>query len=107
MLRETAAASAVFAACAVLLAGALGHLSIGIGLGAGLLIGSFNGHLVAGLLQRQAPFVAASVARLALVSALAILVAMLLGSAAWSVLIGVGAAQAVMAGTAVRQGLRA
>jgi hypothetical protein len=107
MLRETVAASAFLAASGILIAGLSGHLSVGIGLGAGLLIGSFNGHLVAGLLQRDAPFLAASIARLAFVSALAVLVALLLGSAAWAVLIGVGAAQAVMAVSAVRQGLRA
>ena len=107
MLSETLAASAVLAASAILVAGMLGHLPVGIGLGAGLLIGSFNGHLVAGLLARQAPFVTSSVIRLALVSALAVAVGLLLGSAAWAVLIGVALAQGVMVTAAVRQGLRA
>jgi hypothetical protein len=107
MLRETVAASAAIAASTILLAGLAGHLAVGIGLGAGLMIGAFNGHLVAGLLHREAPFLAASMARLAFVSAVAILVALMLGSAAWAVLLGVAAAQAVMVAAAVRQGLRA
>jgi hypothetical protein len=91
----------------VLIAGVAGHLSIGVGLGAGLVIGSFNGRLVAGTLEMGAPFVASSVLRMALVSATAILAALLLGIAAWAVLIGVGAAQLVMVAAGVRQGLRA
>jgi len=107
MLRETIAASAVLAGVAVIAFAAVGHLSIGIGLGAGLVIGSFNGHLVAVLLARETPFVMASVGRMAVVSAIAILASVILGATAWSVLIGVAVAQAVMVAAAVRQGLRA
>ena len=107
MVRETVVASAALAVIAVLIAGAAGHLSIGIGLGAGLVIGSFNGRLVAGTLEMGAPFVASSVVRMAAVSAMAILAALLLGIAVWAVLIGVGAAQLVMVAAGVRQGLLA
>ncbi len=107
VVRDTVAASAVLAAFVLAAAALLGHLSVGIGLGGGLMIGSLNGHLVAALLARETPFVASSVVRMASVSAIAVLAAVLLGSPAWAVLLGVGGAQLVMAGAGIRQGLRA
>lgn len=106
-VRETVAASAVLACIAVIAGIGLGHATIGIGLALGLLIGSFNGHLIVRMLRSGAPFVVSSLGRLALVSAVAILLAFILGASAWAVLIGVAGAQAVMVATAVRQGLRA
>jgi hypothetical protein len=106
LLRETVAASAALAAIAIVVAGIFGQISIGLGLGIGLLIGSVNGHAISFLLRREAPFVFASLVRLAMVSAIAILAATLLGSAAWWVLIGVALAQFVMVAAAVRQGVR-
>ncbi len=107
MVRETMVASAALAAVTVLIAGVAGYLSVGVGLGAGLLVGSFNGRLVAGTLEMGAPFVAMSLIRMAVVSAIAILAAVLLGISPWAVLIGVGAAQLVMVAAGIRQGLRA
>jgi hypothetical protein len=107
ILKETVAASAAAAAAAIAAAAGLGHLSLGIGLAAGLLIGAFNGHLVAGALVREIPFVAAAVLRMALLSAVAIAVALLLGGPIWSVLIGIAGAQVVMVATSIRQGVRA
>lgn len=107
MVRETVVASAALAAVTVLIAGVAGHLVLGVGLGAGLLIGSFNGRLVAGTLEMGAPFVAMSLIRMAVVTAIAIVAAVLLGITPWAVLIGVGAAQLVMVAASVRQGLRA
>ncbi len=107
LLRETVVSSAVVATITVFIAGVTGHLSLGVGLGAGLVIGSFNGRLVAGTLEMGTPFVASSVVRMAIVSAVAILAAVLLGIAVWSVLVGVGAAQLIMVAASVRQGLRA
>ena len=107
LLRETMIASALVAGIAIIAGLALGHLLVGIGLGAGLLLGSVNGHLVVGSLQRRLPFVAASVGRMMLISAGAILLAALVGSYAWSVLIGVAAAQLFLVAAAVRQGLQA
>ncbi len=107
MLRESVAASAALAALAVAAAAILGHLSVGVGLAAGLVIGAFNGHAVVGVLDRRMPFVVGTIARLAFFSLTAIAVAALLRSDAWSVLLGVGVAQVVMVGAAVRQGLRA
>jgi hypothetical protein len=107
VVRATVVASAALAAVTVLIASVGGHLSVGLGLGAGLLIGSLNGRLVAGTLDMGAPFVAMSLVRMAVVSALAILAAVLLGISPWAVLIGVGAAQLVMVAAGIRQGLRA
>lgn len=106
VVRDTMVASAAIAAAAVPIAGVAGHFSLGLGLGLGLVIGSFNGRLVAGTLDMGAPFVASSLVRMAVVSAIAILAAVLLGIAPWAVLIGVGAAQVVMVGASIRQGLR-
>ncbi len=107
MLRETVALSIVLAAFVLVAAALLGNFAIGLGLAAGLVIGSFNGHLVAGLMARETPFVAGSVVRMAIGSAVAIGAAFILGSQAWAVLLGVGAAQLVMVGAGIRQGLRA
>ena len=107
VLRETVVASAILAVVTVLIASAAGHLPLGLGMGAGLVIGSFNGRLVAGTLDIGAPFVASSLVRMAAVSGIAILVALVLGIAIWAVLIGVASAQLVMVVASVRQGLRA
>ena len=107
MVRETVVASAALAVVTVLIASIAGHESLGLGLGAGLLIGSFNGRLVAGTLDMGAPFVPSSLVRMAAVSAIAILAALLLGIAIWAVLIGVAAAQLIMVAASVREGLRA
>jgi hypothetical protein len=107
VLRDSTVVSVALAALSV--AGGLitAHPVAGFGMGAGLLIGSFNGRLVVATLEHRVPFALASVARLVLLSAIAIGLATLLGPSAWSVLIGVAAAQLVMVGTAIRQGLRA
>jgi hypothetical protein len=107
MLRDTVAVSTALAVLIVIASLIAGHLTIGIGLAAGLVIGSMNGHLLAALMARDMPFVAGSLTRMAIVSAVAVLAAFLLGSQAWAVLLGVGAAQLVMVGAGIRQGLRA
>lgn len=107
LVRDTLAASAVLAGAIVMVAALAGHLTIGIGLGAGVLIGSGNAYVVGALLDRVAPIVQGSVLRLAFFSALALGAALVLGSAVWSVVLGVGLAQFVMVATAVRQGMRA
>jgi hypothetical protein len=84
-----------------------GHLALGIGVGAGLLLGSLNGYVIQALLGRGTPMVAGSLARLVTFSLLAIGAALVLGTAAWTVPLGIGLAQLVMVGAGVRQGLRA
>lgn len=105
ILRETVVACAAAAAIAVVAGIVLGHVPTGLGLAAGLVIGAFNAHAVMSVLERKIPFVAGTVVRLVFFSATAIFLALLLRSDAWAVLLGVGAAQVVMATTAVRQGL--
>jgi hypothetical protein len=107
ILRDTVVACAAAAAVAVVAGILLGHFSTGLGLAAGLMIGAFNAHAVAGVLGRKVPFVAGTLVRLVFFSGTALLAAMLLRSDAWAVVLGVGVAQAVMAATAVRQGLTA
>ena len=107
MLRETVIASAILALVATTIAGLFGQMSTGIGLAAGLLLGSANGYAINVLLGQSAPFLAASMLRLAGFSALGLLLALVLGISAWPVMIGIGIAQLVMVGAGVRQGLRA
>jgi hypothetical protein len=107
MLRDTVVASAILAVAVATTAGLFGYLSIGLGLAAGLVVGSANGFAIAALLGNGAPFVAASVMRLATLTALALLVALAFGVSAWPVVLGVGAAQLVMVAAGVRQGMRA
>ena len=107
ILKDTVVASAAAAAVAIVAGIVLGQLSTGAGLAAGLLIGSLNGHALAALMSRGAPFVASTIVRLAAVSAVAIAVAMLLRSDIWAVLLGVGAAQGILVAASIRRGLRA
>ncbi len=107
MLRETVIASAVIALVATTIAALFGQISIGIGLAAGLLLGSANGYAIQVLLGHAAPFLAGSMLRLVTLSALALLLAVAFGIAAWPVMIGIAGAQLVMVGAGVRQGMRA
>jgi O-antigen/teichoic acid export membrane protein len=107
ILRETVAGSAVLGVLALFVGAIAGHSAVGLGTALGLVIGSSNGYLVIALLDRDSPFVFGSLMRLAALSAMAIGVALVFGSAPWSVLIGVAAAQVVMVAMSVRQGLRA
>jgi len=105
-VRDTVAASAAVAVVVLLVAAVSGQLTLGVGLGAGLVIGSLNGRLVAALVARDTPFVMGSVVRMAILSAVAVLAAVMLGTPAYAVLLGVGAAQLLMVGASIRQGLR-
>ena len=107
MLRDTVIASAILAVLVVSMSAALGQPAIGVGLAAGLLLGSANGFAIAGLLGQSAPFLAGSMLRLVVFSALGLLLAIVLGVSAWPVMLGVGGAQLVMVAAGVRQGLRA
>ena len=106
LFRETVIASAILALVATTIAALLGQMSTGIGLGAGLLLGSANGYAIDVLLGHSAPFLAASMLRLAGFSAVGLLLALALGISAWPVMVGVAGAQLVMAGAGVRRGLQ-
>ena len=107
ILRETVVACAILGLAAAAVTGVTGHTSFGIGTACGLLIGSTNAYLIVALLDHESSFLFGSLMRLAILSAVALGVALLLQSSAWTVLLGVGAAQLVMVGIGVRQGRRA
>ena len=106
MLRETVVASVALAAITAIGAVLLDQTLTGIGIAIGLILGSANGFLIARLFDPQGSFVGSSLARLSVVSALAIGAALMVGSAAWTVLIGVAAAQLVLVAAGLREGLR-
>jgi len=84
-----------------------GHLVSGAGLAAGLLLGPVNGYAIQELLVRRTPFRTASLIRLVALSSLVALAAVIFGTQAWTVPLGIGLGQLVMVGAGVRQGLRA
>jgi hypothetical protein len=106
LLRQNAIACAVLAVAVALVTALAGHPTLGFGLASGLLLGSLNGYLIQGLLGRGAPFVAASLLRLVFFSSLVLLAALTLRGNAWTLALGLGLAQLVMAGVAIRRGLR-
>ncbi|MHB8611840.1 MAG: hypothetical protein ACYDAL_05355 [Candidatus Dormibacteraceae bacterium] len=107
MLKVTMVGCAVLAAAAVVGSALTGHLGFGVGLATGLVLGSFNGYVIQGMLARRAPFRLASLMRLVAFSALVLVAALIFGPQAWTVPLGIGLAQLVMVAAGVRQGLRA
>ncbi len=103
---DTLAGSVALGLAVILVATASGHASAGLGIALGLVIGSANGYLIVALLDRNSSFLSASLMRLASLTALGVGGALLLGSSAWTVLLGMGAAQLVMVAAGVRRGLR-
>jgi hypothetical protein len=107
IVRATWATSVALASAAFLAGFVFDQRSIGLGLALGLVVGAANSELIQRVIDSAVPFVVASVMRMAAVSAVAILLAILVGASPTAVLLGVAAAQFVMAGAAVRQALRA
>ena len=107
IVRATWTASVALASIAFLGGIVLNQHSLGLGFALGLLVGAGNGELIQRVIDSGAPFVVSSVVRMAAVSAVALLAALLVGASPVAVLLGVGAAQFVMVAVAVRQGLRA
>lgn len=107
VLKVTVTACALVAAAVAAGAALTGHLALGMGVGAGLLLGSLNGYLIQALLGRGTPMVAGSLLRLVMFSSIVLVAALVLRSAAWTVPLGIGLAQLVMVAAGVRQGLRA
>jgi hypothetical protein len=107
VLKTTVTACAILAFAVVTGAALFGHLSQGMGIGAGLLLGSLNGYLLQALLGRGTPMVAGSLLRLVAFTSVVMLAALMMGSAAWTLPLGIGLAQLVMVAAGVRQGLRA
>jgi hypothetical protein len=107
LLKTTFAACATLAALVMAASALTGHLTFGVGIAAGLMLGSVNGYLFQALLGRGTPMVAGSLLRLVMFSSIVLVAALTLGTAVWTLPLGIGIAQLVMVGVAVRQGLRA
>jgi len=107
LLKTTVTACAALAAAVVVGSAMIGHVPLGLGIAAGLLLGSINGYLIQGLLGRGTPMVAGSLLRLVMFSSIVLIAALMLGTVAWTLPLGIGVAQLVMVGAGVRQGLRA
>jgi hypothetical protein len=104
--RQTVTVCAVLSVVAIAVAFAFGQANVGLGLAAGLVLGSVNGYLISGLLARGAPFVAASLLRIVLFSSIVVLAALAMRGQAWTLALGIGLAQLVMVAAGVRAGLR-
>ncbi len=107
VLKMTTIGCAVLAVAVVVASTLLGHVSFGMGIAAGLLLGPVNGYAIQELLVRRTPFRIASLMRLVAFSSLVLLAAVIFGTQAWTVPLGIGLAQLVMVAAGVRQGLRA
>lgn len=106
LLRQTAVGCAILAIVAAAGLSLLGRPGTGVGLAAGLLLGSLNGYLIQGLLGRGAPFVAASLFRIIFFSSFVLIAAFMLRGDAWTVALGIGLAQLVMVAVGIRTGLQ-
>ncbi len=106
LLRQTVAACSALAAGAAVVASVMGHVETGIALAAGLVLGSLNGYLIQGLLNRGTPFVAASLLRILFFSSLVLMTALTFRSSAWAVAMGIAVSQLVMVGVGIRNGIR-
>jgi len=107
LLKTTVTACAALAAAVVVGSALTGHFPLGLGIAAGLLLGSINGYLIQVLLGRGTPMVAGSLLRLVMFSSIVLIAAVMLGTAAWTLALGIGVAQLVMVVAGVRQGLQA
>jgi len=106
MLRKTVVACIAISIAAAVGGLITGHTTVGFGLAGGLLLGSFNGYLIQGLLSRGTPFVASSLLRILLFSSVVLVAALLLRGTAWTLPLGIGVAQLVMVVVGIRHGLR-
>ena len=107
LLRRMATACLVLAAASAVIGFAIGRPGPGIGMAAGILLGSLNGYLIQGLMSRGTPFAASGLFRILFFSSLVLVAAFTLRSSAWAFALGIGIAQLVMVAVSIRQGMRA
>jgi hypothetical protein len=107
LLRDMVGVCVLAALVAAGAGAATGHLGVGLGLAAGLMLGSLNGYLIQGLMERGTPFAASGTLRILLFSSFALIAVLALRSIAWTVPLGIGLAQLIMVAAALRRGLRA
>ena len=102
----TVVACAVGAAMSIAVGALTGGWPASLGLAAGLLLGSVNGFAAQRSLGAEAGFRMTSMLRLAVLTAVGIGTGVVLGSVV-SVVLGIGLAQLVLAGSALKEALRA
>ncbi len=107
LVRNAAIVCAGAAVIAAVVGILLGHPAQGGALATGLAIGSVNGALAARLIALPVPFLATSLLRIVTLSMIAIAIGLAFGVAnIWLVILGLGVAQVVLAGAALREQLR-
>ena len=107
LVRNAAFVCAGAAVVSALVGIILGHPAQGGALATGLAIGSVNGAMAAKLIALPVPFLATSLLRIVTLSMIAIAMGLAFGVAnIWLVILGLGVAQVVLAGAALREQLR-
>ena len=107
LVRNAALVCAGAAVIAVIVGILIGHPAQGGALATGLAIGSVNGAMAAKLIALPVPFLATSLLRIVTLSMIAIAIGLAFGLAnIWLVILGLGVAQVVLAGAALREQLR-
>jgi hypothetical protein len=107
LVRNAALVCAGAAVIAVIVGILIGHPAQGGALATGLAIGSVNGAMAAKLIALPIPFLATSLLRIVTLSMIAIAIGLAFGLAnIWLVILGLGVAQMVLAGAALREQLR-
>jgi hypothetical protein len=107
LVRNAALVCAGAAVLAAIVGIVLGHAAQGGALATGLAIGSVNGAMAAKLIALPVPFLATSLLRIVTLSMIAIAIGLAFGVAnIWLVILGLGVAQVVLAGAALREQLR-
>ena len=107
LVRNAAFVCAGAAVIAAIVGILIGHPAQGGALATGLAIGSINGAMAAKLIALPVPFLATSLLRIVTLSMIAIAIGLAFGVAnIWLVILGLGVAQVVLAGAALREQLR-
>lgn len=105
--RETLIACIALGGVAAVVGSSLGQPLLGEALGAGVVVGSLNVLLLPAMVERGAHGALAGFIRISLFSSTALGIALVIGAPIWTLAIGLGLAQIVMAVASARQGLRA
>jgi hypothetical protein len=106
LVRNAVALSGVAAIASLVVGLVIGQPRSGLALGIGLLVGSANGLLIQRSIALGMAFTALSLARLLVLTAFGLGIGLLIGlSQVWLVVAGIGIAQLVLAGWAVREAL--
>ncbi len=105
LLRKTVVGCVILAITLGAAVSLAGHVAAGAGLAVGLMLGSLNGYLIQAVLDRGAPFAAASLLRIVFFSSIVLVAALALREAAWAIALGIALAQVVMVAVGVRAAL--